>query len=97
LAGTQKAETEHLVSVATRRAEQHTKRTLAADDRTFYLNGDNSQRLDLRQWPVNSVASVHVDPEMDFGAGTAVTDYKIVSERGVLFRMGRWASGYANV
>lgn len=97
LEATQQTETETLIAVASKRCEQHTKRTLAASDLTLYLDGDYSQRLDLRQWPVNSVTSVHVDNEMEFGAGTEVTNYKIVSDRGVLFKINRWPSGYANI
>lgn len=97
LEATQQTETETLIAVASKRCEQHTKRILAARDLTLYLDGDYSQRLDLRQWPINSVTSVHVDSEMAFGAETEVTNYKVVADRGILFKIDRWPSGYANV
>jgi len=93
----QQATTEHLIAVASRRAEQHAKRTLAADAVTLQLDGTGTRRLDLREWPINSVTSVHVDSDLTFGADTEVTDFGTISERGTLYRQGLWPKGYANV
>lgn len=93
----QQAEVENLISVATARAEHYTGRVLAAEERTFYVSGDGVARLMLEQWPINSVSAVYIDSTQEFAAASEVTDYKIVSDLGALYRAGGWPSGWNNV
>lgn len=93
----QQTDTERLISIASARADNHTSRRLAAQDVTLYLDGRGGMSLDVREHPINSVTSVHMDSGRDFGSDTEVTDYDILSERGQLFRSGGWAKGKQNI
>lgn len=97
LDASQQAETERYITVASVRAEQYTRRTLAAVDDTFLLDGTGRVALDLGQWPVNSVTSVHVDNTRAFTPDTEVTDYIIRSDIGHLVGATSWPRGIANV
>lgn len=90
-------EIERLISLASVRAETVTNRVLGAADVTRYYDGNGRDLLDLREYPVNSVTSVHVDQDMDFEAEDAVTDYKVLTDLGMLYRSGGWTAGTQNI
>ena len=50
-----------------------TDRLLKARDITGYYTGDNSNCLMLPEWPVNSITSIHVDSDRDYGDDTEVS------------------------
>lgn len=97
LADAQEAEVENLISVATARADHYTGRTLAAESKTFYCNGEGTPRLIVGQWPINSVTAVYIDNTQVFGAGSEVTDYEIMTDFGALYRAGGWPTESHNV
>jgi len=97
LDASRQSETEQLISVASVRAEHYTGRVLAAEDKTFTLDGTGTQKLIIGENPINSVASVYVDSKRNFTADTEVTDYVIRSELGQLWRDGAWPRGVANI
>jgi hypothetical protein len=90
-------EAERLITVASQRAEDYTRRILAAADATKYYHGNDQVLLMLDQWPVNSITSVHIDQDMDWEDGDEVTDYKIRSEIGALYRSAYWPAGRLNI
>lgn len=93
----QEEETEHLISVASARAESHAGRILAATDVTWDLSGRGTRKLIVGEWPINSVDSVYIDSDRSFGSDTEVTDYVILSELGQLWRDKGWPRGVANI
>lgn len=97
LDASEQTEIERLISLATARCERYTGRTLAAADVTLQLDGTGAQTLDLGEWPINSVESVHVDPDRMFGSDSEVTDYVVLSNRGHLYRDDYWTRGTYNV
>lgn len=97
LDASRQSETENLISVASLRAEHHTGRILAASDETWTLDGKGGHKLIIGEHPINSVASVYIDPDRNFGAGTEVTDYVVRSNLGQLWRDRGWPRGVANI
>lgn len=61
------------------------------------LNGPGRIALDLREWPIQSVTSVHVDQKHQWGSASEVTDYITDSEKGWLLRTAYWPRGFANI
>jgi hypothetical protein len=79
---------ETLINMASGIANRYTGRKLAARDYSgVQLDGSGRKRLCLPEYPVNSVASLYVDPDRDFGADTEVTDYELYSEAGIIYRV----------
>jgi hypothetical protein len=66
-------------------------------DKTFTLDGTGWRSLIINEWPINSVASVYIDSERNFGSETEVTDYVIRSNLGQLWRDRVWPRGVANI
>jgi len=91
------SETENLISVASTRAEHHCGRILAAQDVTRTPSGTGRGKLDIGEYPINSVASVYIDSDRAFGADTEVTDYVIFEKTGFLWRDAGWPKGVANI
>lgn len=52
--------------------ERYCQRTFNASDLTEYYKGSGTRILLLRNYPVNSVTSIHDDTELEFGADTAI-------------------------
>jgi hypothetical protein len=90
------AEAERLISVASRRCEDYCGRVLSAETVTRQLDGSGRRLLDVGDYPIRSVTSVHVDSDRAFGASTEVTDY-IIRDAGYLYRDTPWPRGVANV
>lgn len=93
----QQSEAERYITVASARAEQYTRRVLAADDVNLLLDGSDRIVLDLKEWPINSVSSVKVDPTRQFSADSEVSDYTIRSDLGHLIGRSAWPRGVANI
>lgn len=97
-------ELELLINACYRLLEGYIHHPLKAADYTQYYDGDGSNTLVLRVYPINSVASIHDDAERDFGADTLIpsTDYVIDNDEEVgtvrLFRnTTAFATGIKNV
>jgi len=88
--------TEHLIEVASMRAKNYVGRILAAEDVTRDLDGNGQRIIDVGEYPINSVASVYVDGNRNFGSETEVTEYVIYKER-FLYRAAAWPTGIANI
>lgn len=63
-----------------------TGRQLLARDLTEYYDGDGSDLLILRQWPINSVTSIYIDAGRSYGSDTLVSsdDYAYYDVRGTV-------------
>jgi hypothetical protein len=72
---TQTAKYEEYINIATSMVESYTGRKLKVDDYTEDYDGNCTDTILLNQYPVNSVTSVHVDPDRTFGTDTEVTDF----------------------
>lgn len=79
-----------LIDIASARAEKYIGRVIAATDIIKYFDGTSRKLLQINQWPINTVSNVYIDSGMDFATESEVTDYKILSDRGVLFRSSGW-------
>jgi hypothetical protein len=80
-----------LINGASRLANNYARRHLAARDYTETYDGTGVERLILREFPINSVSSVRIDGDRNFGADTEVTDYIVYEEEGELWRTaGVW-------
>lgn len=78
-----------LIPAATSYCQKKTRRTLVlAASTTRIYDGNGSDVIDLVDFPINSIASVHEDYERAFGASTllAATDYYLDSGNGLLYR-----------
>ena len=93
----QQTEAERFIAVASDRAEHYTSRVLAASDLTMQYDGNGKKLLMLNSWPVNSVTSVHVDQELEFGDETEVEDYKVREDIGAIYRRAGWPAGESNI
>lgn len=56
---------ESLINIAYKRIERHIGRQVKEKQYTEYYNGDGTNRLVLRRWPVTSVTSVKMGPYGD--------------------------------
>lgn len=72
------------INVATSLVESYTGRVLIAADYTEYYDGMGTDRILLNQYPINTVTSVHIDPDRVYGDDTEVesTDYVLYSPTG---------------
>lgn len=93
----EKAVVEGWIAAACAAADTYTNRKLAAADYTLQLDGPGRQVLQLPQWPINSVTSVHQDATRAFGAATEVTDYVQYDDIGHLWRQTGWSEGRATI
>jgi len=68
---------EQLITAASVWANNYTSRLLKARDLTEYYDGDGTTILFLKNYPINSITSIHQDSDRAFGADTLVasTDY----------------------
>lgn len=73
------AELEALINAAYLMLEGYIHHPLKAADYTEYYDGDGTNSVVLRKYPINSIASVHDDPDRVFGSDTLIpsTDYLI--------------------
>lgn len=55
---------------------KYTNRLLKARDITAYYTGDGSDKLQLPEYPVNSITSIYIDVDRAFTADTELTDYQ---------------------
>lgn len=76
-----------LVTQASKAIERYCYRVFAAASYTEYYNGNNNQRLCLRQYPVNSITSIHDDTDREFAAVDliATTDYTFDTNSGIVY------------
>jgi len=77
-------EIERLVGAGSRAIERHCREFIKSRDVTLILSGPNHPLLDLGA-KVLAITSVTMD-------GQVVADYKILAERGQLYRDGGWAA-----
>jgi hypothetical protein len=95
----EQAKAELVINAASETANRYAERKLAATDYTHTLDGSGREELRLPQYPVNSITSVHVDVDREFGSDTEVTDYLTYSDEGILVRTdaGTWPSARQSV
>lgn len=84
---------EELINAASAVANKYTGRRLKARDYTITLDGHGRDELILPEYPVNSVTTLYIDTERNFGSETGVTDYLLYEEEGLLY----YESGFPNV
>ena len=81
-------------------AERYCDRSFAKATYTEQRDGDGTDTLLVRQWPLLSVASLYDDPLRVFGAATqiAATDFAIYANQGMIRLDGRvFSVGIQNV
>jgi hypothetical protein len=71
---------------------------------THYFDGDGSDRLNLRIRPANTITSVHVDVDREYGSDELVasSDYELFTDEGLLLLktdsdQGSFTRGYRSV
>jgi len=71
---------------------------------THYFDGDGSDRLQLRVAPANTITSVHVDVNREYGSDSLVasSDYELFTDEGLLLLktdsdQGSFSTGYRSV
>ena len=71
---------------------------------THYFDGDGSDRLQLRVAPANTITSVHVDVDREYGSDSLVasSDYELFTDEGLLLLktdsdQGSFSTGYRSV
>lgn len=79
------AEIEDLINACYKMLEAYIHHPLKAADYTEYYDGDGTNTLVLRKYPINTVASIYDDPTREFAADTLIdsTDYVIDNEEQV--------------
>lgn len=77
---------EELINSASLIANQITKRKLKASDKTIILDGNGSNILILKEYPVNSVSELYIDEERVFPITTLINplEYGIYLEEGII-------------
>ncbi len=90
---------QQLLTAAESEVESFCKRQFLQATETVILDGNGRNALRLPRWPVTAVASVKVDPDRAFGAGTTVDAslWILKGEAGLLRRAndGIWVCGEA--
>lgn len=97
---TQDTKLDRIVSAASRRIMGFCDRRFIEETYTDVYNGRRSDTLLLKQFPVSSITSIHIDAESTFGASTLVdaTEYKILhSSLAVMISGRRFDVGVANI
>lgn len=88
---------EQLVPQATSVIDGFIKRHLFATDYTEYYCGKGTNKLILKQRPINTITSIHVRSDIFFGQGDAVAsgdlltvgeDYAWEANTGIIYRIG---------
>ena len=71
---------------------------------THYFDGDGSDRLQLRVVPANTITSVHVDVNREYGSDSLVasSDYELFTDEGLLLLktdsdQGSFSTGYRSI
>lgn len=88
---------ERLIESASRVANTYAQRHLAATDYTERRSGDGGVELLLRQYPVQSITSIHVDGDREFGDDTELTDYEYDEDSGIVYYYDGWPEGVRNI
>ena len=73
-----------LVNSVSAKFNEYTRRKLLARDLTEYYDAESSTELFLNNYPINSVTSLHLDVDREYGAETEETDYIFYAEEGRL-------------
>jgi len=84
---------EKFIDIATARMEQYTRRKLLARGYTGVLiDGSGCRKLNMPEYPVNTITSMYIDSSRVFGPDTALaaTDYCINPEAGIVELYSRW-------
>jgi hypothetical protein len=119
LGSTEESECDLLINAASRLAVDYTGRgmdnngvsRLLSTSRTEYYDGDGTDTLHLRSYPISAVTSIYVDPDRDYGSSDLLdTDDYVYYENegkictdGSLFSPGRksikvtYTGGYTSI
>ncbi|MCK9324719.1 MAG: hypothetical protein M0P69_04405 [Bacteroidales bacterium] len=71
---------DNLIARVSDEVEDYCRRSFHAADYTEYYDGDNTDVLLMRNYPVNSVTSIHDDTDRVFGSDTAIDSGDIIIE-----------------
>lgn len=91
------ADVERLIESASQIANSYAQRHLAATGYTERLSGSGSSILLLKQHPIQSITSVHIDGSWEFGTDTVCTDYESDTSAGILYLYSGWPVGERNI
>lgn len=88
-----------LVASISKQIETECNRVFAKKDYTEYYDGDGSDSLSLRQYPINSITSIHDDIGRDYGASSlvAAADYTFDAESGIVKSDHCFSAGKNNI
>lgn len=75
---------ESLINTVCAEANRLSGRKLAARDLTERLDAGGRDTVLLREYPVNSITGVYVDPTRTFGAGTELSTYELDADAGLI-------------
>ena len=78
--------TEFYINAISKRVENITGRTFYARDITEYPKGHGDNTIMLKEYPVNSITSLHLDADREFGDSTVVDsdDYHLEEDTGTI-------------
>jgi len=69
---------------------RYCRREIKARDRTDYYDGTGSSKLFVHHYPINTITTLHVDPDRDYEAGDLIAsgDYILYKEIGLITLAG---------
>lgn len=75
---------EQLINSSYKILEQYIGHPIKSATYTEYYDGDNTNKLLLRKWPIVSVTSIHVDPDREFNSDDLInaSNYYVDTEHG---------------
>ena len=92
---------ERLINVASNLIARKCKRILLDTTHTDYFDGRASNRILLREYPVQSITTIKVDSESIFASGSEIdaSEFAIVDRETSVLRVngGIWSKGYRNI
>jgi len=99
----EETECELLINAASTLAAHTTMRGLDNSDvsrflstsRTEYFDGDDSDTLYVKAYPITTVTSLYVDPDRDYGSSTLIAsdDYSVYNNEGTIKTDGNLLAG----
>lgn len=84
-----------LIDAASNRIDKLCDRHLLENDYEEYIDGNNLTKINLKEYPINSITAVNVfDHEVDI---TDTDIFKIYSEQGIIYYLSKFSEGNRNI
>lgn len=90
---------ERMINAASQSIEKYLDRVVKEATYTEFQDGRASNKILLKEYPVSSITSLHIDNDGDFDANALIDsgDYSIDSESMLLLRHRTFTKGYQNI